>query len=30
MIVIFSRGDDFSTRDVKNKLISMGQDVVVP
>ena len=29
MIVIFSRGDDFSTRDVKNKLISMGQDVVV-
>ena len=29
MIVIFSRGDDFSTRDVKNKLIRMGQDVVV-
>lgn len=29
MIVIFSRGDDISTRDVKNKLMNMSQDVVV-
>lgn len=29
MIVIFSRGDDISTRDVKNRLIRMKQDVVV-
>ncbi len=29
MIVIFSRGDDLSTRDVENKLASMSQDVVV-
>ena len=29
MIVIFSRGDDISTRDVENKLTNMSQDVVV-
>ena len=29
MIVIFSRGDDISTRDVGNRLIDMSQDVVI-
>lgn len=29
MIVIFSRGDDLSTRDVENKLINMSEDVVI-
>ncbi len=29
MIVIFSRGDDISTRDVENRLIDMSQDVVI-
>jgi ATP-GRASP peptide maturase of grasp-with-spasm system len=29
MIVIFSRGDDISTRDVENKLTNMSQDVVI-
>lgn len=29
MIVIFSRGDDISTRDVENRLTDMSQDVVI-
>lgn len=29
MIVIFSRGDDISTRDVEKKLTNMSQDVVI-
>jgi hypothetical protein len=29
MIIIFSSGDDISTRDVKNRLTNMSQDVVV-
>ena len=29
MIVIFSRGDDFSTRDVEKILANMSQDVII-